>query len=233
MAQHYFVFDGVSSRDMHVLIASPIEIIRPEERVNHVTIPGRPGELTQVEGNDIYNSYIQTVPISVYGKEYVRPVERWLRGGGSVTFSCQPELQQQARVINAVTLTKHSKNTDAWSGDVQFYCDPIKGFVDETDIEVTTSGATITNPGDMEAHPLITVEGSGASTIIMGGNILSIPNLVNGWVVDSEMQWITNNGIPQMNAWSGSFPVLPVGDSTIVFGGGITKLTITPRWRVL
>lgn len=230
---HYFIFNDISSRDMHVLIASPIEIIKPEERVNHVTLPGRCGELTQTEGDHIYNSYIQTVPISVYGSEFVRPVEKWLSGGGYVTFSSQPDLKQRARVINAVTLKKHSKNINAWTGDVQFYCEPVKGFVGEEDIEITESGTTVTNPGDLTAYPLITVEGSGTVTITMGGNILTIPNLVDGWVVDSEMQWITNNGVPQMNAWSGNFPALPAGNSTVMFTGGITKLTITPRWRVL
>ena len=233
MARLYFIWNGADSRTKNIRLRNRMPIIRPQERVEHITIPGRNGELTQLEGEDIYESYIQTAQITVEGKTNVPEAEAWLRGDGYVTFDSQPLLQQRARVINAVTFEKHSRNLDLWHGDVQFYCEPMKHLIAEEDIEVTSSGTTLTNPGDLPAFPLIEITGSGTVSIAVDGISLVIPDLESGWVADCENQWILDNGIPQMNAWTGTFPQIPVGESTITFTGSITKLTITPRWRYL
>lgn len=230
---HYFKWNGVNSNTKHIRVNNRVPIVRPEERVEHVTIPGRAGELTQMEGEDIYNSYIQTVNLEVIGAANVPAAEAWLKGSGVVTFDCQPTLQQNARIINAVTFQKVSRNLDIWSADVQFYCEPVKGLIAETDIEVTSSGATLTNPGTLPAFPEIQMEGSGAVSIQIDGKTLVIPSLTSGWTADCANRWICQNGTPQWNAWTGDFPQIPVGTSTILFTGSITKLTITPHWRYL
>ena len=233
MALLYFIWNGTNSNTKHIRVQAKAPIIRPEERVEHVTIPGRAGELTQVEGEHIYNSYIQTLTLIVDGKANVPAAEEWLTGEGYVTFDTQPTLQQRARIINAVTFSKHSHNLDYWVGDVQFYCEPVKGLIAEEDIEVTTSGETLTNPGTLPAFPEIQMEGSGAVSIQIDGKTLVIPSLTSGWTADCANRWICLNGTPQWNAWTGDFPQIPVGTSSILFTGSITKLTITPHWRYL
>lgn len=234
MADRYFIWNGVNSSTKHIIMNDRAPIIRPEERVNHITIPGRMGELTQVEGDDVYNSYIQTLAVTVEGKANVPAAEAWLKGGGLVTFDTQPGLQQRARVINAVTFQRHSRNADFYTGDVQFYCDPVKSLINEEDIQVTSSGTTLTNQGTLPAFPLIEITGSGAVSISIGGKTLVIPACVSGWKADCENQWIlSSNGVPQFGAWQGEFPEIPVGNSTITFTGSITKIKITPRWRYL
>lgn len=227
-----FTWNGVSCRDKGIRLQSMPEIVRPEERVTHVTIPGRNGEMTLTEGEDIYNSYIQPIPITVYTEEAVREAERWLRGDGDVTFSGQPDRVQKARVINAVTFTKHGRNSVWWDAEVQFYCEPVKRSTAEEDIEIATSGTGITNPGDLKAYPRITIEGSGLVTVSIGGRTLTIPECVDGWVIDSENEWILNGSLPVMNACSGSFPIFSTGENAVLFTGA-TKLTITPQWRYL
>ena len=228
------IWNGVSSIVKHIRLRTVPEIVRPEERAKHITSPGRSGELTQLEGTDIYNGYIQTVQLAVVGGANVRAAEAWLRGGGVVTFPAQPTLKQNARIINAVTFRKISHNLDVWEGDVQFYCDPLKMLVDtEEDIEVTESGTTVSNPGDVESKPLIEITGSGDMTISAGGKTISLTGITSGTVIDSEAEWVLKNGSAQYGVYTGNFPVLPVGDSTVLFTGSITKLTITPRWRYL
>ena len=117
----YFVWKGEDCKAYGIEVQASIPIIRPEERVRHVEIPGRSGDLTQLEGEGIFNSYIQTVTITVPGWYNVREVYNWLRGSGYVTFHGEPDRKQMARVIGAITLTKHSRNSDWWTGEVQFY----------------------------------------------------------------------------------------------------------------
>ena len=231
--KRYFIWNGTRSDAMHILFNERVPIVRPEERVEHIVIPGRSGELTQVEGEDIFNSYIQTVTLTVEGLANVPAAETWLKGDGYVTFDTQPALRQKARIINAVTFQRHSKNANYYTGDVQFYCEPIKRALTDTDIEVTSSGTTLTNPGTLPAFPEIQMEGSGAVSISIDGKTLIIPDLTSGWTADCENQWICLNGVPQFGAWQGEFPQIPVGESTILFTGSITKLTITPHWRYM
>jgi phage-related protein len=227
-----FTWNGTNCREKGVRLQSMPPVIRPEERVGHVTIPGRAGEMTLTEGDDIYNSYIQTIPMAVKTEENVRAVEAWLRGEGYVTFSGQPDLKQKARVINAVNFQKHGRNSVWWDGEVQFYCDPIKHAVTENAIEVTTSGATVTNAGDLRGYPRIAITGSGIVTVASGGATLTLPDCVDGWVIDCENEWILSGNTPQMNACSGNFPIFNPGENVVTFTGA-TKLTITPNWRYL
>ena len=227
-----FTWNGVNSRTKGIRLQSMPEIIRPQERVAHVTIPGRAGELTQTEGDDIYESYIQTIPVAVKTEAAVHEVEKWLRGDGWVTFSGQPGVKQKARVINAVTFTRHGRNSEWWDGEIQFYCDPIKHPTADQTIEITESGTTVENTGDLRGYPRITVTGSGIVTIASGGRTLTIPECQDGWIVDCENEWILQGNIPQANACSGDFPVFNKGNNAVTFTGA-SKLTIATNWRYL
>ena len=232
--KYWFEWNGVKSSTKGIYLQGMPSIQRPEERVSHIVIPGRSGELTQTEGTDIYNSYIQTVTLFADSEANVRAAEKWLRGEGYVTFSGQSGLKQKARVINAVTFEKHSRNSSCWEGEVQFYCQPLKEAVSEAAVEVTESGTQITNPGDTESRPLITITGSGDITVRIGDKYIAITGAASGWKIDSDLQWVMNgNDEPQMGVYTGVFPTIPVGNSLVQFTGSITKLTIQGRWRYL
>lgn len=231
--RYWFKWNGSRSDAKNIVLNAAPQIIKPEERIQHVTIPGRSGDVTLTEGDKVFSSYIQTVGIAVNGAANVPAVEAWLTGAGIVTFSSQPGFEQKARIVGAVELQKHSRGLDWWEGDVQFYCDPIKNGVDEQAITVTTSGTSVNNPGDMTAYPLIEITGSGAVTVAAGGRTLTIPDCTSGWVIDSENEWILSGNIPQEQVCSGNFPILAKGANAVTFTGSITKLVITPRFRYL
>ena len=237
MGKSYFIWNGMDCRNMGVTLAGPVAIVRPEERVKHVEIPGRSGDLTQVEGENVYNSYIQTATIQVKGGYRVRDVFRWLRGAGYVTFSGEPDRRQPAWIIGAITLDKHSHNMDTWVGEVQFYCQPLKELLREETVEIITSGTTIFNAGDVTEKPKIKLTASGGNaTITIGGNTTLLLNLTSGvnYVLDSETQEMINlsGGDSVTNQTVGLFPIIPVG-SQAVTGTGWSKLEITRRERFL
>ena len=231
--KYWFKWNGVSSTTKGIMLQEMPVIIRPEERINHVTIPGRAGELTLTEGDDIYNSYIQTIHMAIDSENDVKAAEQWLRGSGYVEFCSQSGKRQQARVINSLEFRKHSKNSAWWEGDVQFYCHPLKEDATATPTEVTSSGTTVSNPGDVVSRPLITVTGSGNVTITIGGKTISITGMESGWKVDSDLQWILEGNTPQQGVYTGEFPVFNPGNNTVAWTGSITKLTIDGRWRYL
>ena len=240
MAQSYFIWKNADCRSKGVIMRGPAPIIRAEERVKHVEIPGRSGDLTETEGENIFNSYIQTVEISVRGGFRVREIYKWLRGSGYVTFSGEPDRRQQARVIGAITLNRVSRNIDHWAGEVQFYCQPLKEKLQEETVTVTSSGTSVRNIGDVTSKPRITMTASGANAqITAGGNNLLCMSLTSGhkYVIDSETCEMTDitdlaSTVICTNLTTGDFPVLKPGSNNII-GSGWSKLEIEKRERFL
>ena len=231
--KYSFTWKGVSCTTKGIRLQEMPQIIRPEERIEHVTIPGRAGEVTLTEGDDIYNSYIQSIPLIVDSAADVAAAEQWLRGSGYLTLSSQSNRKQMARVINSVEFKKHSRNSSWWEATVQFYCDPLKESTSSSTVDVTSSGTTVNNPGDVISRPLITVVGSGNVTVTIGGKTISITGLVSGWKIDSDLQWVLDGTTPKQGVYTGSFPVFNPGNNTVAWTGSITKLTIDGRWRYL
>ena len=237
MGQSFFIWKNADCRSIGITLPAPPQIIRGEERVSHVTIPGRAGELTLTEGDNIYQSYIQTVTIQGRGAYRMREILNWLKGDGYVTFGGEPDRRQKARVIGAVSMNRHSKNTDYWTGEVQFYCEPLKELLMPAATEITSSGSTVVNAGDVKSRPKITATASGTSmTITKGGKTLTITGVTSGnkYIIDCEAGMVTNAaGTENLTANStGDFPVLDTGSNTIT-GSGWSKLVFDRRERFL
>ena len=54
MPQSYFIWNNKDCRSMGIIMRGPAAIVRPEERVQHIEIPGLSGDLTELEGENIY-----------------------------------------------------------------------------------------------------------------------------------------------------------------------------------
>ena len=233
--QSYFIWNGVDSRAMGIITKAHAPLIRPEERVNHVQIPGKSGDLTETEGDNIYNSYIQTVSFSAVGKDRAIDVFRWLRGEGYITFSGEPDRRQQARVVGAVTLEKVSRNMDHWRGQAQFYCQPLKERIYDTAETLTAAGA-VYNAGDVDAHPIILAYRglSDSMTITVNGNDFVLTNVRNIRRIDCAAREVTNalRTVICTKDSSGPFPVLHPGINTIA-GSGWSRLEIYKNERFL
>ena len=237
MAQSFFIWNGIDCRSKGVIIRGPVPIVRAEERVKHVEIPGREGDLTETEGADIFNSYIQTATISVKGGYNVRNIYKWLRGAGFVTFSGEPDRKQAARVIGAITLNRISRNMDHWAGEVQFYCQPFKQLLQENKVTITSSGSTVRNNGDVTCRPLWKVTPSGSTAVLTAnGKTITVTGLTSGTVI-----WIDSDIMEVLNAdksafltasSSGGFPDLAPGANTVT-GSGWSAVEIEKRERFL
>ena len=236
MGQSFFIWNGADCRSKGVILRSAAPIIRAEERVQHVSIPGRSGDLTETEGSNIYNSYIHTLSISVRGGFRVREIYRWLRGDGYLTLSGEPDRRQKARIIGAITLTRVSRNIDHWAGEVQFYCQPFKELLQEKTNGIAPGGSVI-NSGDVAEYPDWSFQATDTSaTISTGGRTLTIGGLTagNDYLVRSDVQMVmTADRQTDLTAESsGDFPVLAEGNNTVT-GSGWSAMTVWRKERFL
>lgn len=228
MAEPYFVFNGVDSRAKGVRVISYPPILRANLRATTVTLPGRPGELTQIEGVDIYEPYTRAMSIAV-DITHLQAALNWLRGSGTLVLGNESGYVYNVRLDAQLQVDKQYKGM--FSGSLQIRTEPFKRLTTAaSDIQVTTSGTTVNNPGDVPAKPRITLTGSGAATLTIGGKTLTFTSLASGSIVDLQNQWILVSGSPVCGAASGEFGSLPAGNSTVSFTGGITKVTIPQDW---
>ena len=239
MSQSYFIWKNEDCRAKGVKLQGPVPIVWPEERVKHVEIPGRSGDLTETEGDQIYNSYIQTATIMVHGAYLAGEIKNWLKGRGFVTFHGEPDKKQEARIIGAVTLGRHSYNHDWWVGDVQFYCQPLKQLLTEAPVTITSSGSAVVNAGDVPSRPRITVTASSTSmTVTICGKTLTLTGITSGkdYVIDCDTMEVslTENNVTTLvtNKSIGDFPTLAPGSNTVT-GSGWSKLVFEKRERFL
>lgn len=114
--------------------------------------------------------------------------------------------------------------------DIAFNCKPQR-YLTSGDIAVTVaSGGTLVNPTGFDALPLITITGTGDAELSVNGTTVSLTDLDGGIVLDSDMQDAYYGILSANDKMSGDFPVLSAGTNTVTYTGGITSVSITPRW---
>lgn len=235
--KYYFVFNGTDSRDLGIYIESMPQTQRPRKRVTQVTIPGRAGALTISEGDEAYDTYIQSMVINVR-PERAQELIDLLNGEGWLTLCNDPHVKQRAQVLNAFTLKRISKGLEWLNGTLAFTCQPYKYSIAET-VEVYDSGDFIYNNGDVVERPVITVYGSGTLSVrigSMGGydNTFTVADVSGGCVIDCDAREVLSLTGDIITAKSrGDFPAIPARERLYIFIGGADSCSIKRAVRRL
>ena len=233
-------FKGVRNDDMGAqLIGMPIRqetAIRGDKQ----TLPGRDGFLLIPTG---YQEITVKQDIAVPDSDDLAAVKRWLTGAGDLVFGDFPQYAYEASIITASALSSMSKRLTGQKFTVTFTCQPFLHLVKEKVIELTT-GKVFNGQGDVNSMPLIKVEGSGAQTLIVNGRSMDL-TLTSGTPLyidnDAGTAYIMNGNSlvfagDQLTVDDDWFELFPKSRDTadwnnVNFTSGITKVTITPRWR--
>ena len=238
----WFLWNGVDSRQMGLVISTPPRQI-PQERVETITIPGRPGALIRTEGEAIYEPYVLTIRVGNRREASMAAILSWLRGSGQLVLSTEPDRVYEARLINAGELNRVFSGV--MQGDLQFFCQPLRGqYPPEPAVTVTPSVSVtelvIHNPGDAPARSVYTATGIGDVVFTMDtapAFEVVFPDDPGGTVtVDTDAgQALTAAGDNFANHVSGTYAGLwiPRGTHTISWSGEgtLSSLSVLPRWR--
>ena len=229
----YFIWNGVDCRTkgIHVSELPPITI--PLERSKQTNVPGRPGSLTQLEGDDVYDDMILTATCFIADPAQIPAIAAWLKGKGTVTFANRTGGHYNARIANQIPFEKVLRGNPHCSFAVNFRCYPFWYQENVSDVTITTSGDTITNPGSVYSEPLITVYGSGNITLMIGTTIVELTNGSGSIVLDCALKEAYKGTTLMNDHMSGDFPVLKPGLNAISWSGNVTRIVIKPNWRYL
>ena len=229
----YFIWNGVDCRTygIHVTDQPPVTI--PQERSTQTNVPGRPGSLTQLEGEDVYDDMVLTAQCFISDPAQIPAIAAWLKGKGTVTFANRTGGHYNARISNQIPFEKVLRGNPHCSFAVNFRCFPFWYQDNAADVTITTSGTAITNPGSVYSDPVITVTGSGDITLMVGTTIVELTGVSGSIVIDSVLKEAYKGTTLMNDHMSGDFPVLKPGLNAISWTGTVTRVVVRPNWRSL
>lgn len=228
----WFEWNGVRSTAYGIYVSEQPERTMPLERTSQITVPGRPGTLTKLEGEDVYGDILMTAQCVMKSGERLLEIMRWLKGAGKVTFANRPGGFYYARLANQIPFEKVMRGRENLNVALVFRCKPF-WHVENEAVQVMTSGGTIYNAGSVHAEPIITIEGSGDIELMVGENITIISGLGGSITLDSENDEAYNGALDMNGYVSGEFPRLAVGYNTIGWSGNVSRVTVKKNTRYL
>ena len=229
----WFEWNGIRCTEygIHVLEQPPITV--PAERVTHTNVPGRPGSLTTLEGEDVYDDMILTATCLIADPSRIPEVAAWLKGSGTVTFANREGGFYYARIANQIEFAKVLRGNPHRSFAVNFRCKPFWYLANVEPITLTSSTSIINNPGSVYSEPVITVYGSGEVTLMVGTTIVELSGVSGSITIDTSLMEAYAGDISANSCMNGDFPRLQPGQNAISWSGDVTRIVVQPNWRML
>ena len=141
----WFSWNGVRCTEYGIHVTAQPSIIRPSERVTFTNVPGKPGSLTTLEANDVYDDFILPVECTVADLSRLPEICAWLKGAGKLGLPARPGGFYNARIANQIEFSKILRNHEKRAFTVSFRCKPFWYQENVPEITLTTSGAYPTN----------------------------------------------------------------------------------------
>ena len=230
ISTQYFYLDGEDSRDRGIYLSSAVKIGGAKPILDTVSVPGRSGELVSYDGG--YQNVRFQVECFIHGRTVgtdlgnvvqwvIKPGYRRLElpweDGYRLGYVTQgPETEARAKILRTFEL--------------EFSCKP-QVFLYQGEREITAvNGGKIYNDW-MPSLPKITVEGNGAGSLTVGDITVTLRDIDEYITLDSDIQ-DAFRGTANKNSTitAPEFPVLQTGENIISWSGGVTGVTILPRW---
>ena len=229
----WFEWNGIRCTEygIHVLEQPPITV--PAERVTHTNVPGRPGSLTTLEGDDVYDDLILTATCLIADPDRIPEIAAWLKGSGTVTFANREGGFYFARIANQIEFAKVLRGNPHRSFAVNFRCKPFWYLANVEPITLTSSTSIINNPGSVYSEPVITVYGSGEVMLMVGMTIVELSDVSGSITIDTSLMEAYAGDISANSCMNGDFPRLQPGQNAISWSGDVTRIVVQPNWRML
>lgn len=232
-----FVFCGKRLSDFGGYVCEPVAIPRAKMAYEEKQIMGSSRLLYLPLGDGDELPALEPMRLSVgcalRSGRSVEALAAWLRGYGELILCSDEGHSLRAFVSNQIDLEKLIRARNDRRFDVQFRCEGWRYHYPAPAAIALSAPGLIDNPGTGASEPLISVRGSGSGNLIIGGRTLLIDGLDGEMQIDCEarLAWaggaLASGQITRVGGW----PILAPGSNSVNWSGGISGVTITPRWR--
>lgn len=229
----WFSWNGVSCTEYGIHVSEQPPITIPSERATFTNVPGRPGSLTTLEGDDVYDDQVLTATCFISDPSRISAIAAWLKGSGKVTFANRQGGSYFARIANQISFEKILRGNPHRSFAINFRCKPFWYAESVEPIILTTSGTIVTNPGSVYSEPVITVTGFGEITLMVGTTIVELSDVSGSIILDTPLMEAYSGTSSMNTSMSGDFPLLKPGSNAVSWSGNVTSVVIDPNWRYL
>ena len=227
------IFNNKSSADCRIQVAHPPGYAYPERDYTITHIPGRNGDI--IQDNGCYKNVERTYEVSFDAPNedfatYANAVSAWLHsttGYARLEDSYEPNYYRMATYQES-NIFENLYNK-AGTATIVFECKPQRFLKTGDNTIAIQNSLTIMNPTGFEAYPLFKVTGT-SGVLTVNGNSITFSSIDNFVMLDCELQDAYKENINKNSTISGTFPVLKPGSNTIRWTGGISSVTMKPRW---
>ncbi len=219
-----FIFNGICSDDMGLIIEKLPPIVKPPKRYNLIEIDGADRAVVETLG---YKAYEKTIPVGFKNTDLSEIVD-WLEGEGKLILSNEEDKYYDAFILNQIDYERIIRYRKA---NIIFLVQPYKYSIGEEE----TTAREVINQGNVDCLPLMTIYGSGYIVVSINNvEVCRISN-INGYIsLDGEEQEAKKGDVLQNRIMSGQFPVFSPGLNKISFTGSGTvtevKTIVRSRW---
>ena len=229
----WFEWNGIRCTAYGIHVSEQPAITTPSERVTYTNVPGRPGSLTTLEGEDVYDDMVLTVICFLSDPSQIPAIVAWLKGSGTVTFANRQGGFYYARVANQISFEKILRGNPHREFSINFRCKPFWHAENVESIMLTESGTFISNPGSVYSEPIITVNGSGDITLMVGTTIVELMGIDESITMDTLLMEAYKGTAGMNTNMSGDFPTFAPGANAVSWSGNVTSVAVEPNWRYL
>ena len=240
---NFFIYNGISSKDMGVRISSKDVYSAPKYDLKFQSIPGRDGDLISPNGRfpNTTVSYTCFIPAKSIQElsDKVTAVKCWLYTEPdryhTLSDSYDTSFFRKAVFNNKLDISDEVSKIGVFT--VNFTCHPMRfSHTGQVKTTFTASPFTLTNPYPFAAKPYLKINGRGTGTLTIqsaSSNKIWEFSTLNGYTeCDSELMNFYHDTEPKNDTVSGEgFPIFAPGINTIAFDGGITSIEVIPRWK--
>ena len=242
-----FTYRGISSDTMKFNVTSREVYNAPAYSLNAIEVPGRSGDVLNPQNRYKnkavkYTGFMREQDFQGATKRErlsagTRALKAWLLSDAGkyndLTDDYDPGFLRKAYLEGETAISEVLDLPIGVELTISFITEPFMYGPEVEDITLTGAG-TVENPNGFASQPLLALTMSGAGTLTIGSKTWTIGAHNGVLYCDSRaMDWY-DAGALKNNIVSGSgFPVLEPGTNNISFGGGISQVVVTPRWRTL
>ena len=230
---------GTSNNDVGMVVEHFPSIVLPKRKQEVQQVPGRNGDIILYQ--DAYENYEQSYPVFIDGtlkngmQKTIVLISDWLLGHSGyqrLEDSYFPDFYRMAYYTGGMEFVAYLGQYG--QGTLTFNCAPEKYYkMGERPINVA-NGQIISNPTLFPAKPLITLRGNGTADLYFGNNSMSITDVNGSVTIDIRDHKAYNGSTNRNSTIIGRYEDMTLqGKMQIRWTGGITSMSMIPRWWTL
>lgn len=219
----------VTSASLGLRLTAPVAIPAAVRAVDDIEVEGRAGTLTRFTGwEDTEIDLDLAVPIREWLDQYRRATHE-LTNAQTIALTAEPGVYRKVKHCEVGELRRELSGWGLFTA--RLTCQPFTYLTEGLKPVIMSESGTITNPGLLDADPIITVTGTGALSLTINARVYHVNSPAGSVTLDSARLVAHAHGKVQTDALSEAFPVFKPGLNRVTLGAGISKIVITPNWR--